>query len=108
VQNLIGGADDAGCERATEVEPQRISNVVYLGYRDNHDQGEYHSVVGPWVPAPQYLCDACDPSLAATNITRRTCKKLRVDDATRHNIGQQGVSDPLQCFFTSMEYSVLW
>ena len=26
VQNLIGGADDAGCERATEVEPQRISN----------------------------------------------------------------------------------
>lgn len=26
MQNLIGGADDAGCERATEVEPQRISN----------------------------------------------------------------------------------
>jgi hypothetical protein len=35
------------------------TGVVYLGYRDNHDQGEYHSVVGPWVPAPQYLCDAC-------------------------------------------------
>jgi hypothetical protein len=23
------------------------TGVVYLGYRDNHDQGEYHSVVGP-------------------------------------------------------------
>lgn len=30
----------------------------------------------------------CDPSLTVMNITRRTCKKLRVDDAM-HNIGQQ-------------------
>lgn len=30
-----------------------------------------------------------DPSLAATDIIRRTCKKLRVNDAMRHNIGQQ-------------------
>lgn len=35
-----------------------------------------------------FFLGLCDPSLAGTNITRRTCKNLRVDDAMHHNIGQ--------------------